>query len=155
VKVIASDDDGSADLTLANKFVHGNPELRSLAVTKPADPRRKSLEVNSLLSQFNPAAEACVFREEFEDQFVGGIDVLWIARECYPAKRSFAFAEEWADVFGHEAGNVVGVLDSNQLGLSADVIAVVKGYGSTALQLQHRLHLLAHRSHRAARVLFG
>ena len=128
--------------------------MARFAVAEPADARGKSLEVDSLLGQFDPAAEARVFGEEFEDQLIGPVDVLRIAGERDPAEWAFALAEERTDVFRYEAGDVKGVFDASQLCLRAQVVAVVEGDGAEALQFQHGLDVLAHGSHRAARVLF-
>jgi hypothetical protein len=44
------------DLSLLHQVVHGQPELRALAVAQPADARRQSLELDALARQVDPAA---------------------------------------------------------------------------------------------------
>src|SRR5277367_4564659 len=154
VEVVAADDDWGADLAASYQLVHGDAELRALPVPQPADARRKSLEVDTLLRQFDPATETCVFGEEFEYEVVGAVDVLWVARKRHPAEWAFALAEERADVFGHEAWDFVRVLDSDKLRLRTDVVAVVEGDCAHTLEFQHSLDVVAHSAHREARVLF-
>ena len=81
---------------------------------------------------------------------IGAVDVLRIAGQRDPAERSDAAAEQRADVGGHEAGEVEGVLDARIEGDLADVVAVVEHRNALLLELEHRLHVLRHRRARGA-----
>ena len=64
-----------------------------LAESEPANPRRETLECNPLARQVEPAMQMSVRGEERLHLAIGFVDVLRIAGECDPAKRSFALAE--------------------------------------------------------------
>ena len=101
----------------------------------------------------HPSRQRFVVREKFQRQPVGAIDVFRIARERRPAERPAPFAKQRPDVFGHEAGDVVGVLHAGLGGLGADVIAVIEGHRAALLQRQHGLHVHAHGVERARQVI--
>ena len=107
--MIAADHDRRLQLARAHQAVHGHAEFRALAVAQPADARRQALKVDALARQRQPARQRFVVRKQLERQAVGAVDVLGIAGERHPAERPAAFAEQRADVLGHEAGNVEGV----------------------------------------------
>ena len=56
--------------------------------------------------------EARVIGEELRERAVGPRDVGRVAGKRRQAERSLALAEQRADVVGHEAGDVEGVLDA-------------------------------------------
>src|SRR5271170_6153523 len=153
--MIAPDDDGCGYFAVAHQFVHGYTELCALAVSEPADARGQALEMDPFLREFDPAAQAAVFGEEIEDQFVGAVNVFGIAGERDPAKRPLAYAEERADVLGHETGDSEGVFYAGKFGLGSQVVAVVECDRTAPLQLEHRVDVLAHGFHRTTCVLFG
>ena len=56
-----------------------------------------------------------------------------------------AAAEQRADIGGHEAGKVEGVLDAFLERHLADVVAVVDGRNAGMAEREHRAHVLGHR----------
>ena len=71
------------------------------------------------------------------------VDIFGRAGERHPAERPAAFAEQRANVFRHEAGNLEGILDARLLGLRANVVAVVERHRAPALQRQHGLNVFS------------
>ena len=65
------------------------------------------------------------------------------------------FAEERADVLGNETGNIKGVLDAGLERLSAEIVAVVEGDGSTLLHFEHGAAVFGHGAHGLGDVPFG
>ena len=68
--MISSDHDRRADLAAPNEFVNSHPKLRPLAIAEPADTRRQSLKLNSLLRELHPTREHFVLRKKFERERV-------------------------------------------------------------------------------------
>ena len=108
--MVAADHDRRLQFPVPHQAVDRQAELRALAVAEPADARRQSLKLDALARHRNPARQRLVVREHLEREAVGAIDVFGIARQRDPAERPAALAEERADVLGHEAGNIEGVL---------------------------------------------
>ena len=69
------------------------------------------------------------------------MQVVRVTREHHPPERSLAFAEQRADVLGHESRNLECVGDAGVTGLGTDVVAVVEGDRSATLEREHRLHM--------------
>ena len=67
-----------------------------------------------------------------------------VARERHPAERSLAFAEQRADVCRHKARKLKGICHAVVEGLLAQVVAIVKHFGSGALKGEHGFHMLRH-----------
>src|SRR5206468_12388046 len=106
VEMIAADHDRCLDVAALHQFIDGDAKLGAFAVTEPANPRRQSLVMNSLLRQLHPARERLVFRKQFERELVCARDVNRITTQGDPAKRAAPFAKQWADVFRNEPGNL-------------------------------------------------
>ena len=86
-----------------DEIVERDAELRALALAQPADARRQPLKCDPLARQRDPAAQMLVVRKQLEHQVVGARDVLRIAGQRHPAKRSLPLAEERPDVLGNES----------------------------------------------------
>jgi hypothetical protein len=134
VEVIAADDDGGGDGSFAHHLVEEQAGLIALAIAEPADAGGQTLEGNLIGGEAEPFLQAEVVGEELEQGGVGPGDVLRVAREGNPAERPAAFAEGIADEGGDEAGVGEGIVDACYFGLCAQVVAVVEGDGSAALQ---------------------
>ena len=78
-------------------------------------------------------------------RFVRDEEVVRIARQRRPAKRSASFAEKRTDEERHEAADVERILHAGLQRLTAQVVAVVERDRAAALQLQHRAHVAGHR----------
>ena len=113
--MVAANHDGGDQFAGAHQPVDRQSELGALAVAQPADARRQSLKLNALACQREPSRQRLVVREHLGGQPVGAVDVRGIAGERHPAERSAAFAEQRADVFGHEAGDIEGALHAGAL----------------------------------------
>src|SRR5580704_16101283 len=144
VEMVASDHDGSFEITFGDEVVESQAELVAFAVAEPADAGRKSLKFYFLLRHLDPALEMLIFREHFEYELIGARDVGSFAGKRGPTEWTFAFAEERANVGRNESGKVVSVLDSGFMGEGANVVAVVKGDGAKLLQVEHALDVLGH-----------
>ena len=75
---------------------------------------------------------------------VGLVDIFRIAGERHPAERANPLAEQRANVGRDEAGEVEGVFHPLLQRHLADVVAVIQGRRTAALQGQHGLHLTGH-----------
>src|SRR5688572_2823481 len=104
--MIAADDDRRANSLRAYELVNLQSEPCARAIAKPADARGQSLERDTLARHANPATESGIIRKHVEHCLVGYTNVVWITRECCPAERPLAFAEQRPHIFRHEAGNV-------------------------------------------------
>src|ERR1700730_17732775 len=110
--MIASNHNRRFDFAALHQFVHGNAELGAFAVSEPANARRQSLKLNSFTGELHPASERLIFRKEFEREFVGAGNVVGIAAQRHPAKRTASFAKQRPNVFENESWNVERVFDS-------------------------------------------
>ena len=110
-----------------------------VAEAQPADARRQSLERDALAGHVEPAVQVRVVGEELAHLPVGPADVLRVARERDPAERPLPFAEQRADVRGHESGERERVRHAFVLRHLADVVAVVERRHALAVERQHRL----------------
>src|SRR5712691_3714001 len=104
--MVATNDDRRADFTAPNEFVHGDAELRALAIAEPANPRGQTLKLNSLLREFHPAGQNFVFWKQFERQPIGARNICGGPAERDPAERSLSFAKERTDVLRDKPGNI-------------------------------------------------
>src|SRR4051794_15902041 len=107
-------------------MVERQTESRPFSVAEPADPRRKSLEVNPLAGEVDPAPKSLVLGEELKDQPVGARDICRVPRERHPTKRSLAPAEERPDICGDKPGKAEGAAESCVQRLLPDVVPVIK-----------------------------
>ena len=133
------------------KVVEDEAHLVALFISEPAYSRRKPLEMDVLPRLLNPVNELFVIRKCFHDGFIGNINVFRVAAQCGPAERPLPFAEERADKFRDEAGNIERVSDTMGLGFAAYVVSVVESHRPLALEVQHRAdvqdnRLLCHRN---------
>ncbi len=113
-------------------------------VAEPADAGGQAFELDVLGGGVEPAVQGLVLGEELLERGVGDLDVLRVAGERDPAERAEAFAEEGADVGGHEAGEGEGAVVAGLARFVADRVAVVEHLGAAVLELDHRLHVLGH-----------
>src|SRR5580704_4064344 len=79
IQVIAADDNRGFELARLHHFIKRQTRTMTLAKPQPADPRRESLESDSLPRQFEPAMDALILGEKLLDLFVGLIDVVGIS----------------------------------------------------------------------------
>ena len=79
--------------------------------------------------------------KQFQYQLIGAMQVLRVAGECDPPKRSLPLAKQRPDVFRHEAGDRKRIRHAGIPGLGADVVPVVECDGSAFLQVEHRPHM--------------
>src|SRR5437660_1402649 len=121
--MIPSDNDGRLELAAPHHVVEFEPQPRALAVAQPANPRRQALKLHARPRQLDPAGERLVPRKRLEHRLVRAVNILRVARQSHPAKRTLPLAEEWPDVLRHKAGNAEGVLDPGVVRLRPDVVA--------------------------------
>ena len=91
--MIAADHDRRLDLALANQLVDRKPGTRPVAVAKPADPSRQTLEGDPAGSDFEPALKGGVIGKEPAQRLVDHRDVRLLTGESRPAKRPDALGE--------------------------------------------------------------
>src|SRR3974390_1402712 len=125
-------------------MVEGESKLVAFSIAEPADARRKTLELNFFLGHGDPTFQVFVLREHFEDQLIGARDVRTFSGKCRPAERTFAFAEQGANVGRNKAGKIISLFHSSFVSESADVVAVVEGDRTEFMQIEHALDVLAH-----------
>src|SRR5262249_10021175 len=123
--MIASDHDRSFQFTLCYQLVQRESELVAFSVSQPTDTRWQPLKFHALLCQRDPAAQMLILRKQIEYQLIGAGNVRGLAGKRRPAKRPFAFAEQWPDIRRHKSGKVVGVLQSLLIREVPNVVAVV------------------------------
>src|SRR5689334_12939716 len=145
--MIATDHDWRFDLAFLHQVVHGQPKLRTLAITQPADARRKPLELDALARQFNPAAQDAVFGKHLQNKIVGHSNVSGVATERHPAEWAAAFTKQRTDIRRYKARKIIGVLHTLLEGKRPDVVAVIKSDAAHLLQTQHALNVAGHRVH--------
>ena len=146
--MIAADDDRGTKLARGHHLVELEPGEVAFLVAEPTDSRGQALKVNLLLRLGDPPSQMFVFGEEFEDRLVGRGDVGRIARQGSPTERALAFAEQRADVGGHEAGKCERPVEAAQAGLFADGVSVVEDLGSGVHEAHHGADVFGHRGAR-------
>ena len=145
VQMVPADHDGRFDFAFAHQPVELQAHFGPLAVLEPADAGGQPLEAHFLAGFFNPAHQAFLVREGFDDGLIGDGDVVRVAREGRPAEWSGTPTEKGPDEGGHEARNAEGLLHAAMVGhLTAQVVAVVEDDGTQFLQLQHGLDVPLH-----------
>src|SRR5829696_6523164 len=100
--MIAPDRDRGFQIATLHEIVDRLAHLCTFTITEPADACRQSLEVNAIARKTQPAIQRAIIGKHLQREIVSLANVLWITRQRHPAKRSFAFAEEWSNVLGHE-----------------------------------------------------
>src|SRR5713226_5263877 len=155
IQVVAADHDGRLDRAGADELVEANTRARTLAIAKPADSRRQALELHLLTGRLDPAHQRGVVGELLDHGAVGDGNVLRVARQRNPAKGSFAFAEQWTDVGGHEAWELERARAAAQLRLGTQAVAVIENLGAVVEEVDHRVDVARHALSRAANVFTG
>src|SRR5438067_1783030 len=97
--MVAADRDRRPQLTPPNKFVNCFAHLCAFTITKPTNSRRQTLKLHPIAREPQPAIQSSIIREKFQCEIVGLANVFGFAGQRDPTKRSFAFAEKWANVF--------------------------------------------------------
>src|ERR1051325_9564222 len=103
--MIAADRDRRFQIAAADEFIDRLAHLCAFAVAEPTDARRQTLKLHSIARQPPPTIQPLIVRIKFERDTLILAYVFGFPGERDPTKRTFAFAEEWANVFRHEAGN--------------------------------------------------
>src|SRR5215470_4582774 len=122
--MIPSDHDRRFQLALGYQIIERQSKLVAFSIAQPANTRGQTLEFHSLLRHGDPALQMFVLGKHFQDQLVSSSNIRSLTRKCRPPKRSFALAEQWANVSRNEAGEVVGVLHACLVGKGPNVVAV-------------------------------
>ena len=125
----------------SDHFIEGETQLVTLTEPHPADARRQTLKVDFLPCGVQPGVQMHVVRNEFLDLAIGPVDVLRIAGQRHPTKRSNASAEERPHVGGHETREVERIVNALIPGDLANVVAVVERGNACVVELKHRPHM--------------
>src|SRR3954452_5449932 len=123
--MIAPDRDRRFQIAALHEIVDRLAHLGAFAITEPADARRQSLKLHSIARETQPAIQRPIFGKHLQREIVSLANVLRIARQRHPAKRSFPFTEERANVLGYEARYLKRILTARIERLLTNVIAVV------------------------------
>ena len=78
VEMVASDDDGSRELSPPNHVVESQTEPMALTKPYPADSCREALEVYPLASHIEPIVEVRIVGDQFLDLGIRPINVLGV-----------------------------------------------------------------------------
>ena len=127
----------------------------AFAVAQPADSGGQTLEGHPLPRQLDPSSQAFIFGEFSKHGAVGGCDVCWIARQCHPAERAFAFAKERSDICGDESRVVEGTVVACKRGFGPQAVAVVEYFCTGVEKADHGLDVGGHGVSGAADELVG
>ena len=157
--MVAADDDGGRDFAVSDEAVDGRAEPCPVAIAQPADAGGQPQEGHLLRGEADPAAEAFILREKFNQLFIYSMNVPRITRNRRPAEGPHAPAEQGPDIGGNETGIQVAAVrlphvHTRQLRLGAQVVAVIEGHRSLALHLQDSRYVPGDGVQRAA-VVFG
>src|SRR5215212_5865521 len=101
--MITANRDRRLEITTFHEIVDRLAHLSPFTITEPADARGQSLKVNSIARETQPAIQCAIIGKHLQRKIVSIANVLRIAGQRHPAKRSFAFAEKRANVFRHKA----------------------------------------------------
>src|ERR1051325_2115261 len=99
--MIAADRDRRFQIAAADGFIDRLAHLCAFAVAEPTDARRQTLKLHSIARQPQPTIQRLIVGKKFEREIVSLAYVFGFAGERDPTKRTFAFAEEWANVIRH------------------------------------------------------
>ena len=94
VQMIPADHDRRLETPFAYELVDAETEAGALAVAEPQDARGKALERDTLAREADPAHERFVVSEHFERRIVGDSDVVGVARQRGPTKRTDTATEQ-------------------------------------------------------------
>src|SRR5687767_2559676 len=128
--MIASDGDRRFQVAAFHEFINRFTHLGALAVTKPTDARRKTLELNAVAGQTQPTIQSRIVWEKLQREVVGLLNITRITGQRDPAKWTFAFTEERANVLRDETGNLKRILHACIKRHLPDVVAVIKRHGA-------------------------
>src|SRR5882762_5728351 len=103
--MVAADHNRRFDFAAFHQLIHREPKLSALAIAQPANPRRQTLKLNSLLSELHPARQRLIFWKQFERESICTRDIRRIAAQCHPAKWTASFAKQRTNVFGNKTRN--------------------------------------------------
>src|SRR5579864_3826615 len=124
--MIAPNHDRCLQLSLLHHIVHREAKFRALAITKPANSRRQSLELDSLLRQLNPAPQNPVLWKKLQHKVIGQVNIRRLARQGHPAERTASFAEQRANICRYESRKVIRILHATLKRKGPDVVAIVE-----------------------------
>src|SRR3954468_14813952 len=105
--MVAPDHNGCLDLAFLDQIIDGQTELRSLAVSEPADPRRQSLKLDALARQIDPAVENAVLWEQLQHQIVGHGNIGGIAGKRRPTERPASLPTKRTNICRNKPGKIV------------------------------------------------
>src|SRR6185369_10692649 len=100
--------------------------------------RGQSLKMNAVARQTQPAIQRAIIGKHLEREIVSLANVLGIAGQRHPTKRTLALAEQRANVFRDEAGYLERVFATSIERLLANVVAVIESNRARTFQRQHR-----------------
>ena len=146
IQMVSTNDNGGTQFPVPHHLIKRQSRHMALTQSKPANTGRESLKGDSFSGEVKPAMQRAMMGEQLLNLGIGFVDVLWIARERHPSKRTLAFAKEGSDAGGHETGKVKGVRDALVLGNLANVIAVINRRHAHLVKIKHRLHVGGTRS---------
>src|SRR5438874_5649916 len=136
--MIASNYDWRFQLAALYQLVHRFAKLGALAVAQPANPRGQALKLDSLARELHPARERLVLGKQFESEFVGSRNVLWVTAQCDPAKWTAPLAKQRTNVLGNKTRHIKCIRHAGFFGLSADVVSIIERDCAFFLQCEHR-----------------
>src|SRR5438128_2117867 len=155
VQMVSRDDDGPAELARRHHAVDRPPELRTLSVGEPTDPRGEAFPREVFLREADPPSERFIPRELAQDDAVRLDDVVRVPGHRDPPERTAAFGEERADKQGHEALEGEGLFDAGLFRLTADVVPVVEDDAPGPEEIEHRADMDRDRLAGATHVFLG
>ena len=117
-----------------------------LAQTEPANPRGKPLKRDALARHVEPAMEMRVRGKQRLHLAVGLVNIVGIAGECDPAKRSLALAKQRSDVRRDEARKIERARDAFVVRDLPNVVAVVECRNALCMKREHRVHMCGDRT---------
>ncbi len=144
IQMVPADHHWSRELPTGNHVVEGHTEAIAISEPHPANASRQTLERDALARHVQPVVQMRVVRDQLLHLRVGSVDVLRVPGEGNPPEGPDAAREKRANVGGHEAGEVEGVLHPGIEGLLADVVAVVDGRDPLFVKREHRSHVNRH-----------
>ena len=151
--MIAPDHDRRLQFAALHHLVECQARKVTLTQTEPANPRRQTLESNAVARHVEPVVDMLILREQLLDLGVGLVNILRIAGQRNPAKRSPAFAKHRPNIGRHEAGEVERIFHAGIERDLADIVAIVDGRYPHRMEIEHGLHVHCARLRRLLRQL--
>ncbi len=143
--MVPADNNRGTDFPFFHQIINNSSKTRSLSVAKPANPRGKTLEFHLILSFPYPSLQGFIFWKFLKHSFVSHVDILGLPRESSPAEWTFAIAEKWPDVFRNKTRNVKGIHRPSFVGLTTNIVAIIKGLSPSFLEFKHGIDMDGHR----------